>query len=65
MMKLVVAGLLVAAGIAAYKLWKSGKAVTAGSVAAGVKTEVSDASAAAKPALMDLVKKLIAKFFSK
>jgi hypothetical protein len=65
MMKLIIAGLVVAAGIAAYKLWKAGKAVTTDAVIAGVKTEVKDASDAAKPALMVLIKKLMAKLFFK
>ena len=65
MMKLIVAGLVVAAGIAAYKLWKAGKAVTTGAVVDGVKSEVKDASAAAKPALMEVLKKLMAKLFFK
>ncbi len=40
MFKLVVAALVVVAAVVAYKLWKAGKAVTAGSVAAGVESDV-------------------------
>ena len=48
MFKLIVAAFLVVAAIAAYKLWKSGKAVTGKSVLDGVKTEVSAAVDAVK-----------------
>jgi hypothetical protein len=61
MFKLMMAGLVIAACVAAYKLWKAGKTVTTRTVVEGTKTEVKDAAVKAKPALMQL----IMKFFTK
>lgn len=56
---LIVAAALVAAGIVAYKTWKSGKAVTAAVVVAGVETEVKDAVKAVTPAVEAAVEKAV------
>lgn len=61
MVKLVIAGLVIAAAIAAYRLWKNKKAVTGAAVLAGVKSEVTDAVAAAKPAVEAAVEKVVTK----
>lgn len=59
MFKLIIVGLVVAAAVAAYKLWKAHKAVTGAAVVAGVKSEVADAVAAVKPAVVDAVEKAV------
>lgn len=59
--KLMVVGLVVTAAVVAYKLWKAGKAVTVQSVVDGVKVEVKDAVAAAKPVVKAAVEKVITK----
>lgn len=56
-----VVGLVVTAAVVAYKLWKAGKAVTVQSVVDGVKVEVKDAVAAAKPVVKAAVEKVITK----
>lgn len=45
---LVIVGVVVVAAYVAYKLWKSGKAVTGAAVVAGVKTDVVAAADAVK-----------------
>lgn len=48
MFKLLFAGFLIVAGIVAFKLWKSGKAITGKTVLSGVQTEVKSAVDAVK-----------------
>ncbi len=48
MFKLIITGLVVVAAVVAYKLWKSGKAVTGTAVVAGVEADVTTAAAAVK-----------------
>lgn len=48
LVKLVVAVVVAVAVYVAFKLWRSGKAVTAGSVASGVESEVKAAADAVK-----------------
>lgn len=64
-MGIIVGFIIVAAGVATYKLWKSGSAITGKSVAKGAKKEVKKAVKAAKPGVIALAKALIAKLFRK
>ncbi len=59
MFKLVIAGLVVVAAVVAWKLWKAGKTVTAGTVAAGVEADVKAGAAAVETQVAsDVAKKL-------
>lgn len=57
MFKLIIAGLVVVAGIVAYKLWKSGKAVTGTAVVAGVEADVTAAANTVKTDVVNDVTK--------
>ncbi len=48
MFKLVILGFVVVAAVVAYKLWKAHKVVTAGTVLAGVESDVKTEVAAVK-----------------
>lgn len=53
--ELIVVGAVVLAGIVAYKLWKSGKAVTGAAVVAGVKADVASAESTVAAAVANTV----------
>lgn len=56
---IIVGVVVVAAAVAAYKLWKAGKAVTGKSVLATVESDAKAAVAAAKPAVEAVVEKVV------
>jgi hypothetical protein len=59
MVKLIILGVLVVAGVVAYKLWKAKKAVTGAAVVAGVETAVKTEVAAVETTVAtDVAKKL-------
>lgn len=55
MVGLIVVGVVVVAAVVAYKLWKSGKAVTGAAVVAGVEADAKAAVAAVEQAVANTV----------
>lgn len=55
MVGLIVLGVVVVAGVVAYKLWKSGKAVTGAAVVAGVEADAKTVVATAEKAVANTV----------
>ena len=62
---LIIAGFIIAAGVAAFRLWKAKQAITANSVLAGVKSEVKEAAAAVSPAIQAVIEKAVAEALAK
>jgi hypothetical protein len=55
MVGLLIVGVVVLAAVVAYKLWKSGKAVTGAAVVAGVEADVTAAAKAAEAKIVTAV----------
>lgn len=58
MLNLIITGLVLVAAVVAYKLWKSGKAVTGTAVVAGVEADVKAAAPVVESAVANEVTKL-------
>ena len=60
-----ITALVVVAGVVAYKLWKSGQAVTGASVVSGTETLIEDTATEVTPAIEAAIEKAVAEAVAK